>query len=75
MDLLKRGTTEDTQHAVLVLTITLAKTFLYGKSLAGGLLGKHYAKSFILNDLDGMSPPHNSLRAGGSKRLGGALAL
>jgi len=75
MDLLRRGTTEDTQHAVLVLTITLAKTFLYGKSLAGGLLGKHSAKSFILNDLNGISPQRRSLHAGGSKRLGGALAL
>jgi len=75
MDLLRRGTTEDTQHAVLILTITLAKTFLFGKSIAGGLLGKHSDKSFILKDLNGMSPPHRRLHAGGSKRLGDALAL
>jgi hypothetical protein len=75
MDLLRRGTTEDTQRALLVLTITLTKTFFYGKSPAPDPLGKHCAKQLILNGLHGMSSQHRSLPAGGSKRLGGVLPL
>jgi hydrogenase maturation factor HypE len=70
MGLLSRGATEDTQHAALVWTINLTKSFLCRKSQPSGRLVQHAAKNLIVNSLDGILSQPRSVPTGGSKGLG-----